>query len=332
MLTAEERYRLLEEVSELSERWEYQAVSERLAGIEAEYLLIEPELGHLFALSLYRTGRQREAAEWVLRLGEPCRAHSNALYGKHLLMKGSLAVERGHLDEARALFERAAGVGMQIGDQVLLASATMNMGVVQVIRCEWDGGLAAFKRAAAAYRQLGLAIEEANCVHNIGMVHREMGQHLTAADILNCALEQYKAQSNLSLLAIAVSERALVYQELGERALALVNAERALDLAVQANDLRAEGEVLRALGIVERAAGYLPDAGRHLRRALMLARQTDTALLEGEVNEELSVLSALEGDSSAAERHAKRAVELFTHLGASARAANVDARVTLEVK
>lgn len=324
MLTAEERYRLLEEVAELSDRWEYQRVAERLSEVRPEYLLIEPELGHLFALSLYRTGRQRETAGWVAKLGEPCRGHSNQLHAKYLLMKGSIAVERGDLGEAQSVFERVAGLGALMDDHVLLASATMNMGVVQVIRCEWNSGLAAFQRAAAAYGQLGLTIEEANCAHNIGMVYRELGQNVAAVDSLNFALEQYVHQGNLTLQSVAESERALAYLGLGEAALALARIQRAGELALEANDLRAEGEVLRAVGIVERARGRLTESRAVLHRALMLARQTDTALLEGEVNEELSLVSALEGNEVGAERHAKRAIEIYHGMGAHARATRVE--------
>lgn len=324
MLTAEERYRLIEEASELSDRWDSQGVEELLSPLFPEYLVAEPELGHLLSLALYRAGRQREATEWIRQLTGACQNHSDRLLGRHLLLKGSLYVEQGELDKGNSLFGRAAAIAGQIRDQLQWALATMNMGVVSVIRCEWQPGLAAFKRAVAMYTQLGRSTEVAVCTHNIGMVYREMGELSTAADVFDCAIQQYASLPNVQELCSTESERALLFLACGDLNLSQAAALRALDFAIAKNNLRHEGEVLRVLGIVRRAQGLYADAKAHLERAMMLARQTNTAMLEAEVNQELAILAHVQRDFSTANARARLANACFKRLGAEKRAERIE--------
>lgn len=323
MLSAEERYRLLEEATELSERWESQAIDERLSGFPHDVILSEPELGHLLSLALYRSGRQREAYDWVEKLTDPCRNHSAVLYGRHILLKGSLYVEQGDLDGGSALFERAAAIAAQVGDQRQAAFSAVNSGVVSVIRCEWQPGLAAFRRAVAIYTQLGETTGMAHCAHNMGMVYREMGKLSAAGDMLDYAVQQYGVTSNFTQLASTESERALLFHATNDIGLAEAAAARSLNLALTYNNLRQEGETLRVFGIIRRTQGEYAAAKMHLDRALMLARQTNTAMLEAEANEELAVVARIQKSFAVADARAEQAKAIFERLGAASRAERV---------
>jgi tetratricopeptide (TPR) repeat protein len=319
MLSAEERYRLLEEASALSARWDLRGVESLLRAVPEQDLPDEPELGHLLALNLYRAGRQREAAELIRSLGSVSKQHSDNLFCRHLLLHGALHVESGNLDAGLDMFAHAGTIAEALPNQAYLALARMNSGVVCVIRCDWVSGLASFRRAVAAYTRLGRMMEIGHCAHNMGMAYREMEQWEVAADSFDLAIQKYSMSRNLRQLSATESERALLFRERGDLALAEAAATRAVRLAVSYNNLRQEGEALRVLGIIRTTQGRLQEGSMHLERALMLARQTDTVMLQAEVFEELAILAQLVDSSELVNERARLASDLYAKLGAALR-------------
>jgi tetratricopeptide (TPR) repeat protein len=327
MLSADERYQLLEEASELSRRWENSGVEALLSSLEASEMMAEPELGHLLALALYRGGKQREAARWTEQLGEACKHHSSRLYLRHLLLRGALLVETGDIGRGEALFTRSLAIAESFGDQLHLGLARMNIGVVSLIRCDWLSGIASFRRAFVSYHLLGRSIELAHCEHNMGMAFRELG-HLTGADdCFNAALQHYTAESNLRQISVTEAERALLYYQVGDVKMAEAAASRALKIASAFGNMRQVGEALRVIGKIWQGQRRPAAARAAFERALILAQQTNTFLLKAEVYEELAILGQIELDYAAAENAATKATTLYLRLGAPIRAERLNARM-----
>lgn len=326
MLTAEERYRLLEEVSELSERWEYQTVLHRLGEVPPAELEAEPELGCALAYAMYHLAKLDSAYALVEMLERSCASRGrDRLYCRRLLIKGNVKVDRGDLAAGESAYAEVLGLSTAANDARMVAASTMNLATVAWLRCDYGAALSSYERALAAYRSIADSYRLASCHHNLAMVYRELALFTESAQHFDQSRVIFSEVGGPYELAFNDYERAGLLHTRGDTSTAKLLATRAYETLRKLELPRELGEALRVLGIIHRGEGQYSRARAAFEEALRLARQTGVRLLEAEVLEELAVLQ-VESGGEAADAAVEQASALYEQMGASTRAARTRSR------
>lgn len=327
MLSAEERYQLLETVTALSEEHAYSTIVEQLARVDSADLVQEPELGFLLAKSQYALGMLSDAQSLIQSLSERCRARGrDRLYCQTLLVEANIMVEYGRLSIAEKTYNQVLAIAATAKDHRLTAAATMNLATIDWLRCEYSTALTSFARALAAYQLLADDYKLAGCHHNMAMVCKELGL-LREADVhFDKSRELFSRIGGERELAFNSYERALVMAMTGEVAVAEKTASRALEVMRRLGDQREEGEALRVLGMIHREMKKYTESKQELDEALRLAKLTNATLLRGEAAEESAILCYYVGDAAMGDAMLTEAQQVYIQIGATTRAAKAAAR------
>lgn len=306
MLSAEERYRLLEEASALSARWDYTAVLElasSVANMSAEW---DPELTYLSALALYRSGECEEAARLLASIEAAAESRGkDRLYCRRISLMGAIYVERGDLSTGRERFSEALFIATTRDYKAQVASAIMNLGVIASICCEWDEALASFERAIVAYEQIGDLYNLAGAHHDLGITFRETGKYSAARGHFDMSLQLFQICRASAEIAYSLSERALLTNAEGDSDLAESTARKSLAMLMTLRTPREEAEALQTLGIILRTKGELRESNDCFSKGLQLATRARARMLEAGINEEMALLY------SQSNRHAEGHVSLI---------------------
>jgi tetratricopeptide (TPR) repeat protein len=333
MLSAEKRYQLLEEASELSRRWDYIGLKVLGSNLSDQELYTDPEVMYLYALALYRCGDYEATWPVLQKLDVICRNRGkDRLHCRRITLKGALHVERGELDLAEMYFSNTLFIAAAKDYKPQIATAIMNLGVIRSICCEWDEAIAAFERAIVAYQQIGALYNLASAHHDLGMTYREVGKYSEANAHLDFASAFFRQHASTLEIAYSAFERALVMKSVGDLNLAESTIRHAIDTLVAPRPMRGEAEGLRALGIVLIEKGELATAQLHLQRSMDLATATGARMLEAEIHEELAVISLSLGDMNLAETHVTCASTIYRAMGADTRAKRILERVDSEAR
>jgi tetratricopeptide (TPR) repeat protein len=329
MLSAEERYRLLEEASALSARWDYTGVLELVESVSDPSAEWDPELTYLHALAQYRSGEYEEAARLLACVEAAAeRRGKDRLYCRRISLMGAIDVERGDLSIGRERFSEALFIATTRDYKAQVASATMNLGVISSICCEWDEALASFERAIVAYEQIGHLYNLAGAHHNLGIIFRETGKYAAAHGHFDTSLQLFQICKASAEIAYSLSERALLTNAEGDLELAESTARKSLAMLVTLRNPREEAEALQTLGIILRTKGKLRESNDCFTMGLQLATRARAQMLEAGINEEMALLY------SQWNRHAKSRLSLaaaeriYRKMGAVKRAERAQRRIS----
>jgi tetratricopeptide (TPR) repeat protein len=234
----------------------------------------------------------RESAEWYLlsamvswRLGDFAASRREALAARELYrVRGDADGEMratnvaaagafglGALAEAEDGFHRAMQLARELGDPLMAARCSNNIGNVALYLAQHDVALSFYRVARAAFERLGFEYGVAETWINSAIAWRDLGRHrdcLGAADRALDAAEQAHARR---LVAEALANRGAALAALGDGALGQVQVDRALGIAREEGDRFAEADVLRLLGLIAQARGNPDLALTRMREALRVA-------------------------------------------------------------
>ncbi|HTF08430.1 MAG TPA: BTAD domain-containing putative transcriptional regulator, partial [Asanoa sp.] len=216
---------------------------------------------------------------------------------------------QGHLAEAAAEFDTAADLSDRAGWSHGQAAASGNLGVVLKNMGDFAGSARRSERALELHRANGYRPGEASTLITLGGLYHDLGELRRAADYCVTALAMHEeigsrigqliALNNLAAVEHLLGEPtaadrfraamelqsdvgkahseahllgglATVQRDRGELALALANAEAALDKAREAADPMVEGDTLSLLGTVHHWLGHPDQAVDEHRRGLAL--------------------------------------------------------------
>jgi tetratricopeptide (TPR) repeat protein len=276
-----------------------------------------PELATLRADAELRTGHPREAHHW-LQSALPIieRSGDRRALRKAMNQLGVAEIELGALDSAERRFGRALELARIDGDDLLVAHATNNMGAIANIRGRRDEALALYQLAIPAYQRLGNVAGLAQSLHNMAISFRHLGRLDTAGEYEARAIGYAIECSNAALLALAWLERAELFLQSGDAALAEVGAQRAASQFANVPDPIRQADALRVVGSARLALDRVVDAESSLERALELARMHGSRLVEGETLRARAACFFRAGDLDEARRELAMAIRLFEELGA----------------
>jgi tetratricopeptide (TPR) repeat protein len=278
-----------------------------------------PEMANLRAEALLRSGRPREARDWMtvaLPLIEQRNDRSALRQAVNLM--GAANFELGELASAAASFERALDLGHLEDDDLLVARATNNLGAIANIRGEREVALSMYTMAVAAYQRLGQPRGLAVAYHNMAITFRHIGL-LERADDCECrAIEFAREAENRHLLALARIGRAELSLLSGDARF----AEAAAVLVAREFEDRDEpiqrANALRVVGAARLACGNLEGAALALDEGLTLAALSGASLVEAELLRTRAELHVWEGRKREAADVARRSIQIFERMNASA--------------
>lgn len=320
MLSVLEKNELLEEAERLYARRDYSAVISFVSA-RCRTGACGVEMHVLRALAESHIGNKSEALAIATAVLKQYGSNEDSRSLRRLTnLYGSLLVEFGRLEDAerqlRGLVTRAA----RAGDQLMVAAATTNLGVVADIKGEWIVSITAFERAAAAYQRLGELESVAVCHHNIGMAYLHLGElNICEAQLLQASIT-FRARKLHRQLMTNQIVRAHLLVKRGDSDVATQAVEAVIAYAESNSDCWLLSEALRVRGIAEAQLKQHEKSIATLKRALRLARTAEILLLQGEILEEMAVAEVRRQHMSRATVLIISSSEIYRRVGAALRA------------
>ena len=329
MLSVVDKFELLEHAQRLVGKRDFPGVIEVLNRLPASDLLADPELGHILALAYSQTDRQEEMRRLIWQLDRTCgNRGTDRLFRRRENLKAVSLVRQGRLAEASRSFRRVQAASELDGDVKFLATATMNLGVIADIECDWDVALGHYRYALVLFQRIGDRASTAGCYHNLGMLLRQRGEYFEAEAYFQRALENYQPHGTREERVATDLERSLAMLAIGDLAAAAALAQHALEQAGEMANDRLIGEALRTVGKVHMEGGDLESARTNIGKALRSPALRENPMLEAELHEEMAVIEFTAGSDGQARQHLEMACSSYGRLGSQRRAERARCRVT----
>jgi tetratricopeptide (TPR) repeat protein len=279
---------------------------------------LHPELITLLGEAYLRTREPREACRWLERAcPELRRAGDRAALRRATNLVGAARFELGDLDDAELAFHDAVALGRADGDELLLARATNNLGLIANIRGRHAEALALYRMAIPSYQRLGQPRGLAETYHNLAITFRDMNDVAHAEDCERRALEFARQSSDERLVARAQVGLAELQLVQGDAEYAEAAALRGAEAFARSGDTKGEADALRLAGVAATKLARYSAAHALLERAAVLASTQGYALIEAEVRRSQAELALARGDESRARTTARAALRLFEQVGAA---------------
>ena len=241
-----------------------------------------------------------------------------------LNVMGILAFERGAMEDARAIYDRALRLGGDL--PALRARIEQNLGILANIQGDLDGALAHYSASLDACLKADDRHGCAIAYHNLGMISADQGRW-------NEADEHYSRSHALALEVGAVHLQGLcrlnhaeVYMARQAYESARQSAEDALAIFNQLDARLDKADTYRVLGMVYRETGRSALSESRLKAAIELARSNDSVLSEAEASRELGRLYQDMGRNQEALTLLNAAHRLFGRLDARVDLVDVGAK------
>jgi tetratricopeptide (TPR) repeat protein len=281
-----------------------------------------PELITLLGEAYLRTHAPREACGWLERTSaELKRSGDRAAWRKAVNLVGAARFELGDLDDAERAFHDALALGRAEGDDLVLARATNNLGLIANVRGRHAEALALYRMAIPSYQRLGQPRGLAETYHNLAITFRDLGDLKRAEKCERRALEYARQASDERLAAMAQVGLAELTLRQGDAELAEVTARRGAEAFARQGDVKGEADALRLAGVAGTLLGKYDAADAALRRAVALAAAQGYALVEGEARRAQAELALARGDGAGAREAAQAALALLERVQAARDAA-----------
>jgi tetratricopeptide (TPR) repeat protein len=282
---------------------------------------LQPELIALLGEAYLRTHAPREACSWLDRTSsELRRAGDRVAVRKATNLTGVARFELGELDDAEHAFRDAFTLGRLDGDDLLLARATNNLGLIANVRGDHAEAIALYRMAIPSYQRLGQPRGLAETYHNLAITFRDLADLERAEDCEWRAMEFGRQASDDRLVAMAETGLAELQLLRGDAAIAEARARRGAVAFERLADAQGEANALRIVGVAATTLEKFAIATEALDRAVSLASERGYVLVEGEARQARAQLALARGDLAGARRDAEAALEIFERLGAASEA------------
>ncbi|MDH5234576.1 MAG: tetratricopeptide repeat protein [Gemmatimonadota bacterium] len=277
-----------------------------------------PETAALLAESLVRTGRAREAREWIASVLPLIEASEDrASLRRATVLNGAAHFTLGELDLARRGFTEALELARTDGDDALVARAMNNLGAIANIEGDRTGALALYHLAISAHQRLGNTRGLAECFHNMAITIRDLGRLAEADELEQRSAEFARDAAQPLLVSIARMGRAELALRRGDATFAEATARRAAEEFAAAGEPVREAEATRLAGVACTLSGRHREARVLLDFAVERTRRHGAVLHEAEALRSRAELHAAAGAPRAALDDARTALGLFGQLRAA---------------
>ena len=227
---------------------------------------------------------------------------------------------------ARAYYQRALELAIEVGDDELVGLASQNAGVIANITGDVREARVALLESIGSFVRSGNADNALQGYNNLGVASAVSGEWLEAEVYFSRGIEIAERLRNVPMLARLYGNRAEPLIFIGEFHQARESLRLAERAAEQVGDREALATASRWRATLARMEGTYPEAELHLHRALGLV--PGVALERGEVFHELSRLREAQGDRAEAIVAERQAREIYQSIGAARRLRESELRMT----
>lgn len=264
-----------------------------------------------------RTGEFRSARDRLAPLvPELCAGGASALCRRAVNMLGAAHFELGDLAPAEENFGLALDLASRASDDLIMARASNNLGMIDSIRGAHDAALTRYRLAIPAYQRLGSPAGLAETWHNLAITCRDMGDLEQAERYERRAIGYAREAENPRLLAMAQVGRAELGLLRGEPAVADAGAKLGASQYEGIPDPVGVADALRISGSARAQLRDLQGAREALDRSVALASEHGSVLIEAEARQARARLLAESPGAPSPLADATRAIALFSQLGA----------------
>ena len=261
-------------------------ISKRQAESALDLLRREPnpdlEIRAHLLLCDYYSERDRAAAEEQIAAASALLAQATrqGLRAGILNCQGETLQTVGENSQARALYDQAAAIATQAGDDQMLAEVLFSSGYLRGLRGEYAAGLSELRRAQTLFERQQMPQHALAALDSIAIIYNRMGDYAEAAHLYERALEaQHKAGMKRDEI-VTQHNLGRAHENLQEWDAARNAFAASLELSKQLDYVRGEAYALRGLATVANAQGNPNAAMTLLDRATQLQQRTpDVRLL-----------------------------------------------------
>jgi len=236
-------------------------------------------------------------------------------------------LQRGDLDAAEALYNKAQALAETANDAPLEAMVAQNLGIIAKMRGNLDAALGHYQLSLATYRELGLADYVGLVLNNMAMVHATLQRWPDAERCYAEAFEHANRSGDSAAARMIDVNRVEMWILRGDIPKAASLAEKALRSASATGDYRAKDEMAKHLGAIARIRGNFAEAERRLDSAMEGAMKRQDLLLAAETAREQAELYELMGKNRETLRALGQSHRLFLKLKAARNLADIATRV-----
>ncbi len=231
-------------------------------------------------------------------------AHRAPARARALVAAASLAFLHGDYDDAAERSEAALAVGRKLGDERLIAAATIWLGSIARDRGSYGRALTLHEQGLALSRKSGDLWLTARSLYSLALLSNTRGAYANSMEPLQEALALFERLGDNEGAAEATGLLGQILSQQGEWDTAAKMFERSLKLAGELDDLESTGWCSAALGAVAIHNGDGDQAEAMFRTALNSFRTLDM---------KLGIAHSLEGMAMIAclRRNVEKAVLLF---------------------
>ncbi len=212
--------------------------------------------------------------------------------GNALNWEGNLALDQGDVDAAAARYRACIARGRRLDDELLVARAMGNLGVVHIFAGRHDEARRAFETTLAMHREAGRDGEVATSLLNLGVVAERERDYATAERHYLESLELRRHLGDRVAEANSLNNLGTVAERLGDLDRAWQYHEEALSVRRTLDDRRGTAETHHNLGAIAFARGDRDAARAHLFESLRQRRDIGDTVGEADTLEAVAELLA----------------------------------------
>jgi tetratricopeptide (TPR) repeat protein len=186
--------------------------------------------------------------------------------------------------QARALYDQAAAIATQTGDNQMLAEVLFSSGYLRSLQGEYAAGLTELRRAQGLFEQQQMPQHALAALDSIAITYNRMGDYTEAEHLFQRALEaQHKAGLKRDEM-VTLHNLGRAQENLQEWDAAHSAFAASLELSKQLDYVRGQAYALRGLATVANAQGNPNAAMTLLDEASELQRRTPDVRLLGQID------------------------------------------------
>jgi CHAT domain-containing protein/Tfp pilus assembly protein PilF len=221
---------------------------------------------------VYRAqGQEQKAQDVLIRSIQALEADPKA-QAEALLEFGVTSFERGQLDQALTLYQRALGLFQRLGDRKGTGGALNNIALIYQALGQNKTALEHFERSLA-FADLSDPKELGRTLTNLGGICLSLGDPEAALRHFNRAVQVEQSRRDPKAHAAALDGLGQAYGTLRQHDKAIENMTKALALVQPTGDLRAGARILGNLGATCKGKGDYAKAVDYLNQSLALKRK-----------------------------------------------------------
>jgi tetratricopeptide (TPR) repeat protein len=274
------------------------------------------------AYTLWKLGGvYRKRNRWVEALSYLAESKKHQAEGSEGLAwcwmnEGLIKSSQGFYTEAIEAFTYGLEIGERLHHDRIVAAATMNMGIIDIIQGNFEKATLLFYNCIGSYDQLDKPKQKAFALHNLGLCFTAVANYASALDAFEKSITIAQDISDLILTSLNYVHKAAVYLALNDLTLVATYCARALDTFNEVDYPLGIAETYKVLGQLYTKKQDWATAQGLLNESLRLCQQYEKPLGIAEVNREIGKLYIAQNKTEMARETLQTAHEQFLQLNA----------------